>query len=102
MPKTIETITSAFIAVACVGCDSHAYYSEAVQYHALAREALIANNVCENEQDCFMKDILFAEGGSISLGFFHWGGAYITLYETQDAALVESIIAKFRELHSQL
>lgn len=97
-----KAITFALLTVACSGCNSHAYWSEALQYHTVAQDVLIANSICASKQDCQKKDVLFAEGGAVSLGFVSWGGAYINLYETQDPALVEVIVAKFKELHLRL
>jgi|GEM_PF-6396012 len=90
------------ITITFSGRDSHAYWSEAMQYHAIAQENLISKGICNSDQDCQRKGILFAEGGEVSLGFMSWGGAYINLYETQDTELVNVIVVKFKELHSQL
>ena len=92
----------AAIAVLAQGCNSHAYYGEAMQYHALAREVLVSHGVCSGEQDCQRKSLLFAEGGELSLGVVSWGGANITLYETNDSGIVEEISVKFKRLHEQL
>lgn len=84
------------------GCDSHAYWSEAMQYHSTAQETLISKGICSSDQDCQRRGMLYTEGGEVSLGFVSWGGAYINLYETQDPELVDAIALKFKELHSRL
>lgn len=102
MHKLHTAIIFALLATANAGCNSHAYWSEAVQYHAVARDILIEKGICASERDCQMNGVLFAEGGEVSLSFVSWGGAYINLYETQDPVLVEAIVVKFKELHSRL
>jgi len=90
------------VTISFSGCDSHAYWSEAMQYHAIAQENLISKGICSSDQDCQQKALLYAEGGEVSLGLVSWGGAYINLYETQDPELVDAIALKFKELHSRL
>ena len=102
MPKCNPRLVVGSLVIAFGGCNSHAYYREAMQYQSLARTVLVSRGVCSNEQDCQKKKLLFAEGGELSLGFVSWGGANITLYETTDAALVEEVSTQFRELHAQL
>jgi hypothetical protein len=102
MPSLRTALTIVLLTVASSGCDSHAYWTEVQQYHAAAQDVLIANGICASTQDCHNKNILFAESGEISLGFAQWGGAYINLYETQDAVLVDAIVTKLEELHSRL
>jgi len=102
MPKIRFAIALGFLVVALTGCNSHAYWAEAMQYHTAARDVLIKNGICASEQDCQTKSLLFAEGGEVSLGFVRGGGVYINLYETQDPALVEAVETKFIALHSRL
>lgn len=102
MHKVIATIALLTLFTACTACNSHAYWKEAKQYSALANEALIARRICASPQDCQKKQLLFAEGGEFDVGFFQWGGAYITLYDTQDAELVSDLESKFKLLHRQL
>jgi hypothetical protein len=68
-----------FLAITLAGCNSHAYYREAMQYHSLAEQVLISHGICSNDLDCQKKGLLFAEGGELSLGLISWGGASITL-----------------------
>lgn len=102
MHKQLCALTPFLFAAACAGCDSHAYWAEAMQYSAIAHDTLIENGTCTSIQDCQRRDLLFAEGGEVNFGFVRWGGAYINLYETQDAALVQQLEAKFKELHARL
>jgi hypothetical protein len=102
MSKLRTYLAISLAIVACVGCNSHAYNREAMQYHALAQAVLISRGICSSEQDCQKKHLLFAEGGEVSLGPVHWGGAYITLYEINDMALVEDVVARFKQLHASL
>lgn len=73
-----------------------------MQYSAVARDTLIEKGVCASIQDCQQRGLLFAEGGEVDFGIVSWGGAYINLYETQDAALVQDLEKKFKELHARL
>lgn len=73
-----------------------------MQYSALAGETLIARGVCATPQDCQKKQLLFAEGGEVDVGFVQWGGAYINLYDTQDPELVSELESKFKVLHGRL
>ena len=89
MRRFFAPLGSCMLATTVAACNSHAYYSEAMQYHATARTVLIARGICTNDEDCQKKKLLFAEGSEFSLGFIEWGGARVSLYQTQDAALVE-------------
>ncbi|HSH73031.1 MAG TPA: hypothetical protein VK974_08260 [Methylophilaceae bacterium] len=84
------------ITITFSGCDSHAYWSEAMQYHAIAQENLISKGICSSDQDCQQRALLYAESGEVSLGLVSWGGAYINLYETQDPELVDAIALKLK------
>ncbi|MBP7648093.1 MAG: hypothetical protein KA751_15255 [Comamonas sp.] len=90
------------LALTLAGCNSHSYHREALQYHAAAQDVLIARGICTTDQDCGKKGLLFIEGGSVSLGLLEWGGAYVTLYETSDAPLVDEVTAKLQQLHGKL
>ncbi len=81
------------IAASLSGC-GEAYPEQARQYHAAAQEVLVAKQVCATFQDCQRKEILFWAGGNPWLpGYNH---AYVTLYETDDIALVEAIVARLK------
>ena len=102
MLNQVHCFGAALLAFMLEGCNSHAYYREAMQYHAVAREVLVLHGICSSDQNCQKKSLLFAEGGELSLGVVSWGGANVTLYETSDSALVEEISVKFKQLHAQL
>lgn len=102
MRKHLYVLAPLLIAAGCTGCNSHAYWAEATQYSAVARDALIEKGICASIQDCQKKGLIFAEGGEVSFGFMSWGGAHINLYETQNAALVQDLETKFKELHARL
>jgi hypothetical protein len=88
------------LAVAASGC-GEPHRADAQKYLAIAQEVLIAKGVCSSAADCQRKELLFWEGGEVDLGLVRWGGAYVNLYATQDPALVEAVVAKFREVHAQ-
>ena len=96
------SVSLGVVLIAAMGCNSHAYWAEAQQYHAAACDVLVGRGICSDEQDCQRKEVLFAEGGEISLGVIRWGGVHITLYQVQDEKVVEDISAKFKEVHARL
>jgi len=98
MPE-FRFITGIGFAIAAISGCGELYRDEATRYHAIVQEVLVAKGVCSSAQDCQRKQLVFWEGGGLSLGFLRWGGAYINLYETQDPVLVEAIVAKLRETH---
>ncbi len=88
----------ALAALALAAC-GEPHRAAAQQYLALAEDSLIANGICSSTSDCQRKELLFWEGGEVNLGVVHWGGAYVTLYATQDPMLVDAIVSKFLEVH---
>lgn len=100
MPNLATFFAIGTLSFTLCGC-GEPYREEAQQYLAIAQEVLIDKGVCPNVRDCQRKELLFWEGGEVSLGFVRWGGAYVNLYETRDPALVEAVVAKFREAHAQ-
>jgi len=102
MRNYLSAIAALLVTAACAGCNSHAYWAEAMQYSAVARDTLIEKGICTSIQDCQGKGLLFAEGGEVNFGFVSWGGVYINLYETNDSFLVQDLEAKFKELHAPL
>jgi len=90
------------VAVALSACNSHRYYAEAIQYHALATSVLVSRGVCASSQDCQRRQLAFFEAGEFSLGVVAWGGVYINLYSISDEALVQETTLAFRELHGRL
>lgn len=100
--RCCNTVAALATATWLVGCDSHAHQAEALQYHRLAQDVLIARGVCANANACQRREILFWAAGEWALGPVHSGGVSITLYETNDMALVHEIEDRFRQLHEQL
>jgi hypothetical protein len=102
MSKLFTLLLSLLAVIASSGCNSHAYYREAQQYVKVAQSVLISRGVCFNSDDCQKKHILFWEAGAVTLGSVSWGGVGITLYETNNSALVDEVATQFRTLHSEL
>jgi hypothetical protein len=100
MPRLSVLVVTGALALAVYGC-GEPHRAEAQQYLAIAQEVLIANGVCSSAVDCQRKELLFWEGGEVDLGLVRWGGAYVNLYGTKDPALVEAIVAKFKEAHAR-
>lgn len=100
MPSTRTLFAAATLAAAMAGC-GEPHRAAAQHYLALAEGVLIAKGICSSPADCQKKELLFWEGGEVNLGVVRWGGAYVNLYATQDPALVEAIISKFKEAHAR-
>jgi len=100
--RCCTTVAALAAATWVVGCDSHAHHAEALQYHRLAQDVLIARGVCANAVACQRREFPSWTAGEWVLGPVHWGGVGITLYETDDMALVQEIEDRFRQLHAQL
>lgn len=100
MPSTRTLVAAALLGGVLVGC-GEPHRAAAQHYRALAEDVLIANGVCSSSADCQKQELLFWEGGEIDLGVVRWGGAYVNLYATQDPALVDAIVEKFRETHAR-
>jgi hypothetical protein len=98
MPKGTSSTLAVLITASLSGC-GESYPEEARRYHAAAQEVLVAKEVCARAQDCQRKEILFWEGGNPWLpGHDH---VYVTLYETNDAALVEAIVARLKQVKAE-
>ncbi len=100
MPKVAAIFAMGTLILTACGC-GEPYRAEAQQYLAIAQDLLIDKGVCSNVHDCQRKELLFWEGGEVSLGFVRWGGVSINLYGTQDPAVVEALVAKFKEVQAQ-
>lgn len=100
MPSVKSPFAIAMAAIALAAC-GEPHRVAAQQYLALAEGVLIANGVCASTSDCQKKELLFWEGGELNLGVIRWGGAYVNLYSTQDPALVDAIVSKFKETHTR-
>lgn len=98
MPKRSSTALALLIAASLSGC-GESYPEEARRYHAVAQEVLIAKGACAGPQDCQRKEILFWEGGNPWLPGHN--NAYVTLYETNDIALVEAIVARLKQAKAE-
>ena len=100
MSSTKTVFAAATLAVAMVGC-GEPHRAAAQQYLKLAEGVLIANAICSSAADCQKNELLFWEGGEVSLGVVSWGGAYVNLYATQNPVLVDAIVSKFKEAHAR-
>jgi hypothetical protein len=100
MPSIKAPSAIAMTAIALAAC-GEPHRAAAQQYLALAEGVLIANGICASASDCQRKELLFWEGGEVNLGVVRWGGAYVNLYATQDPALVDAIVSKFKEAHTR-
>ncbi|TCJ15383.1 hypothetical protein EZJ19_07140 [Parasulfuritortus cantonensis] len=100
MPSINASSAIAVTAFALAAC-GEPHRAAAQQYLTLAEGVLIANGICASASDCQRKELLFWEGGEVNLGVVGWGGAYVNLYATQDPALVDAIVSKFKEAHTR-
>jgi len=100
MPSLGTLLAASSLALAISGC-GEPHRAAAQQYIALAQGVLIAKGVCSSSADCQRKELLFWEGGEVNLWVVSWGGAYVNLYATQDPALVDAIVEKFKEVHAR-
>ena len=98
MPKDYLGPIALVIAASLSGC-GESYPSEARRYSEVVQAVLIAKNICLNVQDCTRKQLVFWEGGNPWLPGYNM--AFISLYETQDAALVDTVVARLKQVKSE-
>lgn len=97
MPKFIIIAVTLAIVCGMTGC-GEAYPLEAKRYCDAAQEVLITEQVCADVQDCQRKELLFWEGGNPWLPGYDM--AFVSLYETKDAVLVEAIVTKLKQVRA--
>lgn len=99
MASGIRIILLASILAACLSGCGEAHPIEARRYAEAAEEILVARNICASAQECRRKEILFWEGGNPWLPGYD--KAFVLLYGTDDAALVDAIIARLKEIRHE-
>ncbi len=86
------------LTVSLSGC-GESYPSEARRYCDVVKHVLIAKRICLDTQDCTRKQMVFWEGGNPWLPGYNM--AFVSLYETHDAALVDAIVARLKQVKSE-
>jgi len=98
MPKDYLSAIALILAVGLSGC-GESYPTEARRYCDVVQDVLIAKKLCSNAQDCTRKQMVFWEGGNPWLPGYNM--AFVSLYETQDAALVDMVVTRLKEAKSE-
>ena len=83
--------------VLLAGCDSHAYYEEAMAYVSEAEKILVETRWCQKPVPCSAKDMVKFEASGWQLGPLNYGGVYINVYEVDDLSVADKVIARLRE-----
>jgi hypothetical protein len=98
MPKDYLGPFALVFAASLSGC-GESYPTEARRYSEVVQDVLIAESICLNVQDCTRKQVVFWEGGNPWLPGYNM--AFVSLYETKDAALVDTVVARLKQVKSE-
>jgi len=80
---------------------SHTYHSQAQVYLDSAQKVLIAHGLCQNQNDCVKRQILFGDGGANRLGPFEFGGVQINVYEVSSPDVVGDLVKVLGETYKK-
>jgi predicted secreted Zn-dependent protease len=91
--KRLDRVPIQLSALAMLSCVltacGESYPSQAQAYWKAAEEVLISRGVCVNSQDCAKNELIFWAGGNP--WFPGRNRTYISLYRTNDSALVNAV-----------
>ncbi len=79
--------------------NSHAYQEQADAYIEKAQSVLMAHGVCQDQNDCRKRHLLFWDGGEFNIGPFEFGGVDIFVYKISDPQIIGDIVAAFGEVY---
>lgn len=80
---------------------SHTYHAQALVYLDSAQGVLIAHGLCQNKNDCVLKQILFGSGGAVKIGPFESGGVQISVYEVSSPDVVGDLVKALGEIYKK-
>jgi hypothetical protein len=89
------------VAVTIYGC-GEPYRMEADQYVTAARSVLIAKGLCATPEDCRSKELIFWNDGEHLLDIFPKDVTFVNIYNTQDPAIVNAIVAELKKTQERI
>ena len=79
----------------------HGFLQQALVYLEGAQKVLIAHGLCQNQNDCVKRQILFGDGGAVKVGPFESGGVQIYVYEVSSPEVVGDLVKAFGEIYKK-
>lgn len=92
------------LALPCLltGCNSHAYYNEAMRYMELTRQVLIEEGLCSNNDDCSRKEMAMWSASGWKVGPLTGGGVSIEVYKVTSSEIAAKIVTQCKALHNEI
>ena len=100
MTKLIRSVLAPVAAALTLCCAEagEAHPDSARMYAAATEQVLVERHVCADVQDCRRKELVFWEGGNPWLRSHDM--VYVLLYETNDRAVYDSVLARLAQLRA--
>ena len=98
--RSRRLLTALLVLALLAGCNSHAYYDQAIAQADAVKDELARSSICATPGACSFAEVKF-EAGGWKIGPFRGGGVTINVYGVSDIALARRILARCKSLHAK-